>query len=380
TLHMSLVGVRDMSIMETPPEDRLPVKTYVAEDNDRLVREAILRELERNGQVFFVHNRVQSIALVAERLRNLVSEARITIGHGQMPEAELEQVMADFIRGKSDILVCTTIIESGLDMPSVNTMIVNRADKMGLTQLYQLRGRVGRGASLAHAYFLYERGKRLTPVAEKRLKTILAATELGAGFGIAMRDMEIRGAGNLLGVKQSGHISAVGFNLYCQLLAQAVEEQKARKAGIIEEVVQESRLPEPGINLPLSAYIPEYYITDLTTRLEFYQKLVKLAAPGQVDSLAGEFADRFGPLPAELKNLLFIVRTKALASRAGIESINTETGQITLRLFVGMRFDRQKLGYPDAGVDVGSNQLRLNIRRLGKRWQKVLTEVLQRLA
>ena len=223
TLHMSLVGVRDMSTMETPPEDRLPIKTYVAPYDNRLIREAILRELERNGQVFFVHNRVQSIAFVAAKLQSLVPEAKIAIAHGQMPEAELEKVMADFTQGKSDILVCTTIIESGLDMPNVNTLIVNQADRFGLTQLYQLRGRIGRGANLAYAYFLYEAGKQLTPTAEKRLKTIFQATELGAGFGIALKDLEIRGAGTLLGVKQSGHITAVGFNLYCRLLADAVE-------------------------------------------------------------------------------------------------------------------------------------------------------------
>ncbi len=265
TLHMSLVGVRDMSVMETPPEARLPVKTYVAEYNDRLVREAILRELERNGQVFFVHNRVQSIAYVAGRLQALVPEARIAIGHGQMPEEELERVMADFFQGKSDVLVCTSIIESGLDMPNVNTLIINQADKFGLTQLYQLRGRVGRGANLAYAYFLYEKGKQLTPTAEKRLKTIFEATELGAGFGIAMKDLEIRGAGTLLGVRQSGHIGAVGFNLYCQLLAQAVEEEKARLAGRSVEEVKASRLPPPTIDLPLPAYIPEDYVADLNT-------------------------------------------------------------------------------------------------------------------
>ncbi len=234
TLHMSLVGVRDMSVIETPPENRLPIKTYVAEYNDQLVREAILRELERNGQVFFVHNRVQGIAAIANKLKALVPEAQIDIAHGQMPEEKLEQVMFKFQKGESNVLVCTTIIESGLDMPNVNTLIVNRADKFGLTQLYQLRGRIGRGSNLAYAYFLYDKDKRLTPTAEKRLRTIFEATELGAGFGIAMKDLEIRGAGTLLGTKQSGNISAVGFNLYTQLLAQAVEEQKARMSGAEE--------------------------------------------------------------------------------------------------------------------------------------------------
>ena len=253
TLHMSLVGVRDMSTMETPPEDRLPVKTYVAEYNDHLVREAILRELERNGQVFFVHNRVQSIAMVASKLRALVPEAEIAVAHGQMPEEELEAVMADFSRGKFDVLVCTTIIESGLDMPNVNTLIVNQADRFGLTQLYQLRGRVGRGANLAYAYFLYDGGKNLTPTAHKRLRTIYEATELGAGFGIAMKDLEIRGAGTLLGPRQSGHITAIGFNLYTRLLAEAVEERKARIAGVKEPKTPPPRpdhRPAPGCLYP----------------------------------------------------------------------------------------------------------------------------------
>ncbi|GAI69003.1 unnamed protein product, partial [marine sediment metagenome] len=260
---MSLVGVRDMTTMETPPEDRLAIKTYVAEYNDHLIREAILREMERNGQIFFVHNRVQSIAWVASKLQSLVPEAKIAIAHGQMPEAELEAVMTNFTQGKSDILVCTTIIESGLDMPNVNTLIVNKADKFGLTQLYQLRGRVGRGANLAYAYFIFDKGERLTPTAEKRLRTIFEATELGAGYGIAMKDLEIRGAGTLLGMKQSGYISAVGFSLYTQLLADAVDEQKAKQAGIPKEKVKPTHLPAPTIDLPLPAYIPEEYVSDL---------------------------------------------------------------------------------------------------------------------
>ena len=385
TLHMSLVGVRDMSTIETPPEERLPIKTYIAHYDDRLVRDAILKELERNGQVFFVHNRVQSITYIARKLQSLVPEAKIAIAHGQMPEAALEQVMADFTRGKSDILVCTTIIESGLDMPRVNTLIVNQADRFGLTQLYQLRGRVGRGANLACAYFLYDKGKHLTPTAEKRLRTIFEATELGAGFNIAMKDLEIRGAGTLLGVKQSGHISAVGFNLYTRLLAEAVEGQKARQAGI--EVTRPSRLPEPTIDLPLRAYIPEEYIPDLSTRLSLYQNLVKIQAAEQIDSLAQEFSDRFGSLPGEVENLLYAVKIKVLAARAGIESITNEHGQIVLRLFDGLQFNKQKLEpflkrlepLLKDGIKVGSSQLRLNPKRLGGEWQKVLEEVLGRM-
>ncbi|MBA7637467.1 Transcription-repair-coupling factor [subsurface metagenome] len=377
TLHMSLSGVRDMSVMETPPEERLPIKTYIAEYNERLTREAILRELERNGQVFFVHNRVQNIAYIAGKLQALVPEAKIAIAHGQMPEAELEQVMADFTRGKSDILVCTTIIESGLDMPNVNTLIVHQADKFGLTQLYQLRGRVGRGANLAYAYFLYDKGRYLTPTAEKRLRTIFEATELGAGFSIAMKDLEIRGAGTLLGVKQSGHISAVGFSLYTRLLADAVEEQKAKRAGL--KITKPSHLPPPTIDLPLKAYIPEDYVYDLSTRLSLYQSLIKLEKVEQIDNMAQEFSDRFGILPPEVENLLYAVKIKILASKAGIESISTEHGQIIIRLFTGLQFDRQKLEPIRDGIKVGFSQLRLNPKRLGKEWQEVLWGILEEI-
>jgi len=377
TMHMSLVGVRDMSTMETPPEERLPIKTYVAEYNEHIVREAVLRELERNGQVFFVHNRVQSIAFIASRLQSTVPEARVAVAHGQMPEAELERVMADFAQGKTDVLVCTTIIESGLDMPNVNTIIINRADKFGLTQLYQLRGRVGRGAELAYAYFLYDREKRLTPTAERRLRTIFEATELGAGFNIAMKDLEIRGAGSLLGVKQSGHISTVGFNLYTQLLGQAVEELKARPVGEAEEVIK-SRLPEPTVDLPLRAYIPDDYVSDMHTRLVMYQKIATITGVEQIEELAQEFRDRFGQLPGEVENLLYALRIKILAGKAHIESISTENGQIVVKLFEGLRFDQEKLQpVLRTGITLGTNQLRLSPKRLGSAWRGLLEGIIE---
>jgi len=380
TLHMSLVSVRDMSTMETPPEERLPIKTYVAEYDDRLVREAILRELERNGQAFFVHNRVNGINFIAGKLQALVPEAKIAVAHGQMPEAELEQVMADFTQGKSDVLVCTTIIESGLDMPNVNTLIVNRADRFGLTQLYQLRGWGGGGADLAYAYFLYDKGKRLTPTAEKRLRTIFEATELGAGFGIAMKDLEIRGAGTLLGTKQSGHISAVGFSLYCRLLTEAVEEQKAKRAGIPRAKIKASPLPPPTIDLPLPAFIPEEYVADLDTRLSLYQNLVKLDEPEQIEDMAQEFSDRFGALPPEVNNLLYVIQIKILAARAGIESIATEGGQIIIRRFQGLHFDKLQLEPVPDGVKIGHTQIRLNPKRLGGEWKRVVEDLLNKIA
>jgi transcription-repair coupling factor (superfamily II helicase) len=350
----------------------------VAEYSDRLVREAILREVERNGQVFFVHNRVQSIDQVAAGLRSLVPEVRISVAHGQMPEADLERVMTDFAQGRSDVLVCTTIIESGLDMPNANTLIVNKADRLGLTQLYQLRGRIGRGTDLAHAYFLYDKDKELTPTSEKRLRTIFEATELGAGFGIAMKDLEIRGAGTLLGARQSGHLNAVGFNLYCRLLAEAVEEQRAKRAGTAGKQNQKSPLPPPSIDLPLKARIPEDYIPDLNTRLGLYQRLSRVDSVEQVEATAQEFIDRFGALPLEVQNLLYALRIKVRAARAGIESISTEDRQIVLRRFDGMRFDQRQLQpLLGDGVALGLTQLRLNLKRL-KDWQKVLEEVLVR--
>ncbi len=374
TLHMSLVGVRDMSAMETPPEARLPVKTYVAEYSDHLVREAILREMERNGQVFFVHNRVQSIAMVAASIRDLVPEAEVAIGHGQMPEEQLEKVMTAFTRGEIDVLVSTTIIESGLDMPNANTLIVNKADKFGLTQLYQLRGRVGRGANLAYAYFLYDGGKRLSPIAHRRLRTIYEATELGAGFGIAMKDLEIRGAGTLLGPRQSGHITAIGFSLYTRLLAEAVEEQKALMAG---KEKPPPRLPPPTVDLPLDAFIPESYIGDVDTRLELYRSLGNADAAEKLDDILQEYTDRFGTPPPEVHNLLYAVRIKGLAARAGIESISTEEGQITLRRFQGLPFNASNLSPLPQEVHVGHTQIRINYKKLRGEWKGVLEGVLK---
>ena len=377
TLHMSLVGVRDMSTMETPPEDRLPVRTYVAEYDERLIREAVLRELERDGQVFFVHNRVQSIEIVAEKLRNLIPEARVSVAHGQMPEGQLEKVTTEFMQDKSDVLVCSTIIESGLDMPNVNTLIINQADRFGLTQLYQLRGRVGRGATLAYAYFLFDKGKRLTAVAEKRLRTIYEATELGAGFSIAMKDLEIRGAGTLLGLRQSGQISAVGFNLYSQMLASAVEKLKLQKSSV-KQTTTESKLPPPTIDLPLSALIPEEYVDDLVTRLELYQRMADITELQQIPIVAQEFTDRFGVPPKEVENLLYILKIKALAKDSGIESISTLDSEIILQLFAGMQFNKQKLShFLREGIRIGTSQLRMSLKKPGKGWQRVLEEILR---
>jgi transcription-repair coupling factor (superfamily II helicase) len=383
TLHMSLTGIRDMSIVGTPPEERLSVQTYVGAYDAALVGQVILRELERNGQVFFVHNRVQSIALAAHKLQGLVPEARIAIAHGRMPEEQLEEVMTDFIAGKHDVLVTTTIIQLGLDMPNVNTLIIDQADKFGLAQLYQLRGRVGRGINQAYAYLFFDERKQLTPHAHKRLRTIFEATELGSGFAIAMRDLEIRGAGNLLGVRQSGHIAALGFDLYCQLLAEAVEELKAKQAGDARQKVIAGEEKElPSISLPLDAHIPEDYVSNVNTRLSLYNRLAKVNGVEAAADMAREFQDRFGPLPEAAENLLYIVKIKVLAMQAEVSSISTQGRQIVIRPHAtdsplktrGARGVMSK--YLDGSVKIGTTQIKLDTRLLGNRWKAVLEQIL----
>jgi transcription-repair coupling factor (superfamily II helicase) len=338
-----------------------------------------LRELERNGQVFFVHNRVQSINMIVGDLRELIPEARIGIGHGQMPEEELEKIMTGFSKGEIDVLVCTTIIESGLDMPNANTIVINKADKFGLTQLYQLRGRVGRGANLAYCYLLYDGGKRLTPLAHKRLRTIYEATELGAGFTIAMRDLEIRGAGTLLGPRQSGHITAVGFALYTQLLSEAVEEQKAVLAG---KEKPPPKLPPPTVDLPFDAFIPEKYVSDVDTRLELYRELGNVDEADTLADLQKAYTDRFGSPPPEVLNLFYALKVKGLGAKAGIESISMEEDNIVIRRFQGLPFDTLKFlslsAYRDQ-IFIGHTLMRINYKKLGKEWRKVLEEVLKRV-
>ncbi|MBM3131670.1 MAG: transcription-repair coupling factor [Chloroflexi bacterium] len=372
TLHMAMVGARDMSTIETAPEARLPIKTYVSEIDPQIVREAILRELDRKGQVFFVHNRVQSIGWVAEQLKDLVPEAKIAIGHGQMPEDMLESVMYDFTTGKYNVLVCTTIIESGIDLPNANTLIVNQADRLGLTQLYHLRGRVGRSDVRAYAYLFYDKGKRLTEIAQKRLKTIFEATELGAGFRIAMKDLEIRGAGNILGAEQSGQVGAVGFDLYCRLLADAVAELKAGGAKPVPR-------PElPTVDLPIAAHIPESYVPDLAARLALYHRLVKLDSPEKVKDLQQEIKDRFGKIPAPVENLLYGVRVKLMALKAGVQKVFTEDKQLILAMDgQALAAKSVKLRMFGSSVKVGPSQVRLDMGRTGNQWPRMLEEVLR---
>ncbi len=376
TLYMALGGIRDMSTMETPPEERLPIKTYISEFDDRLVREAILRELERGGQVYFVHNRVHNIEMIARKVRDIVPEANVGIAHGQMHEHDLERTMLEFVQGRLDVLVCTTIIESGLDIPNVNTIIVNQADKLGLNQLYQLRGRVGRGAHRAYAYLLYDRRGRLREQAQKRLQTIFEATELGAGFQIALRDLEIRGAGNLLGPEQSGYMAAVGFDLYCRLLAQSTERLRAMMRGEAPPRSQEG--PDVTIELPLSAHLPQSYVPDLNQRLALYQRMSDTTDPQEVESMSRELLDRFGEPPPSVRNLLFVILLRALAARAGVQAILTEEGRAVLRLKEGSLVPKEALeSRAPKGVSPGRTLVRVD---LGEGWRRRLRQALEALA
>ena len=314
TLHMALSDLRDISIIDTPPEDRLAIKTRIVRFDKELIREAIIREIGRGGQVYFVHNRVKSIDAIAQMINRLVPEARIAIGHGQMDEKELENVMVKFVRGEFDVLVCTTIIESGLDIPTVNTIIITRGDKFGLAQLYQLRGRVGRYKHQAYAYLLIPNVKTLSPDARKRLAVINELTELGSGFRIATYDLQIRGSGNLLGPEQHGHMNAVGFYLYCDLLRDAVREMKGEAPA--------KKVPEPTFNLPINALIPDNYIADSDQRLYMYRKLISAKDELAIDELRGEILDRFGPMPEELDNLLLLTSLKIIARQVGLEMVS----------------------------------------------------------
>ena len=376
TLNMALAGIRDLSTMDSAPEARLPVKTFVSEYSEEVIKEAILREMERGGQVFYLHNRVRTINQAAAEINKLVPQARIMVGHGQMAETELEDVMVGFANGDADILVCTTIIESGLDMPNVNTLILERADRFGLAQLYQLRGRVGRSEHRAYAYLLVPRGRRITEAADHRLQAILEASELGAGFRIAMRDLEIRGAGNILGASQSGHIQEVGLDLYTQLLNEAVRELE-EEGGSSDGVEIPPELPR--IELPMNARIPEDYVDHLPTRLAVYQRLAKMSDADYIPEIREELRDRFGPLPEEVENLLTLVSLRTLAADVGVESIVQGNDAIVLSLRVpvgGARVPLQRALGPS--VQVGNTQMQMPLRRLGDEWLSRLTRVLER--
>ena len=333
TLHMSLAGIRDMSLLEEPPQERHPIQTYVMENNPEFIREAIRREISRGGQVYYLYNRVEHISEEAFRIQKLVPEANVTYAHGQMSERELERIMGEFIEGEIDVLVCTTIIETGMDISNANTIIIQDADRMGLSQLYQLRGRVGRSNRIAYAYLLYRRDKILREEAEKRLQTIREFTEFGSGFKIAMRDLEIRGAGNLLGAEQHGHMEAVGYDMYCRLLEEEVQNLKG-------EAPREESF-ETSIDLNISAFIPDFYIKNQEQRMELYKKIAGIRNMDEFYDMQEELEDRYGDLPKAVQLLLEVVLVKAEAHEMGIVSITQKHGNLLLEF------------RPEPNIDVG---------------------------
>jgi transcription-repair coupling factor (superfamily II helicase) len=321
TLHMSLVGIRDLSIIETPPVDRLAIQTYVTRYDDRLIRDAILREIDRGGQVFFLHNRVETIDRLALKLAELVPEAKFAVAHGQMRPKELEKVMLDFFNNQTQVLVCSAIIESGLDFPNANTIIINRADRFGLAQLYQLRGRVGRSHRHAYAYLLIPGEQAITPDAEKRLRALQEIDGLGGGFKLAMHDLEIRGAGNLLGEQQSGQIHAVGFELYTEMMEKAIQELKG------EDVLPEV---DPEIRLGIPAYFPDSYIPDANQRLYFYKRLASLRDDQELAELKEEIIDRFGPYTTVVENLFLVMNLRRTLKQFLVQQISVAEGRAYL--------------------------------------------------
>ena len=323
TLHMSLIGIRDIDLIATPPEYRHAVVTYVSEFTDGIVKDAVTRELQRGGQIFFVHNSINSIERMAARLKSIVPDVRLDIAHGQMPERELEKIMLRFVNKEIDMLVCTTIIESGLDIPSANTIFINRADRFGLAQMYQLRGRVGRAEERAYAYLFIPPESYITRDALKRLKVLMDHSDLGSGFQIAMSDLKIRGGGTILGASQSGHIAAVGYDMFLKLMEESVSELKG------EQPVDDL---EPEINLPLSAFIPEHYIADIDQRLSAYRRLSRISQMDEISAIKEELIDRYGKLPEEVSNLLMKIVFKVLAIKAGIKKLDVAGNQLVLHI------------------------------------------------
>lgn len=385
TLYMALTGVRDISNLDTPPEERLPIITHVGPYSPRLVRQAILRELERGGQIFFVHNRVHTIDAMKAHLNKLVPEARVDIGHGQMPEGQLAAVMHRFNTGDIDILLCTTIIESGLDIPNANTLIVDRADTFGLAQLYQLRGRVGRGAMRAYAYFFRHNKMSPTQEGQQRLEVIAENTQLGAGYSIAMRDLEIRGAGELLGTRQHGFIQSVGFHLYTRMLGDSVRRIRALMKDSLHMELPPAWIPSAfslplsmpvNVDLPLAIGIPAEYISDQDLRLRLYRRIADLRDETELDALGSEFRDRFGQMPKMTQNLLYQMRVKLRAEKANLASVNWEAGQILLRYPTPAGgAEEQRLPDLPNGVRGGKNKYWITLSK-DESWTVKLLEVL----
>jgi len=334
TLHMSLIGIRDMSIMEEPPQDRMPIQTYVMEYNDEIVREAINRELLRNGQVYYVYNIVQNIAERAAEIQRLVPDANVAFAHGQMSERQLETIMYDFVKGDIDVLVSTTIIETGIDVSNANTIIIHNAEKMGLSQLYQLRGRVGRSNRTAYAFMMYTRNKLLSEVAEKRLGAIKNFTELGSGVKIAMRDLEIRGTGNLLGAQQHGHMEAVGYDLYCKMLNEAILVRKGKTPTLEFET---------KIDVLIDAFVPAGYIKSESQKMDVYKRIAGIETQEEYEDMQDELIDRFGEMPRQVENLLKIVLIKATAHEAYITEITGNKTKLKFAMYPTAPIETEKI-------------------------------------
>jgi transcription-repair coupling factor (superfamily II helicase) len=334
TLQMAFTGIRDLSVIQTPPVDRLSIRTQLCRFSDAVIREAILREVRRGGQVYFIHNRVQSIDAMAEHLARVVPEVKVVVAHGQMNEHELEKRMLTFMHGEADVLLCTTIVESGLDIPRANTIVVNRADAFGLAQLYQLRGRVGRSSHRAYAYLLVRSEEGLSADAERRLQAIQDLAELGSGFRLASMDLEIRGAGNLLGAEQSGNLAALGYDAYMQMLEETVDELRGQ--------VREAEV-DPEIRLPVPAKLPEEFVPDVSQRLVLYKRLASSREDADVDRIRDEILDRYGHLPPDAENLFQVIRLKILARKLGVASIEKSRGDLVLTAGPSTRIDPQRL-------------------------------------
>ena len=375
TMHMSLIGIRDMSVLEEAPQDRQPIQTFVCEYNEEMVREAINRELARGGQVYYVYNRVQSIADMANTIQKLVPDANVGFAHGQMKERELEKIMYGFINGEIDVLVSTTIIETGLDISNVNTMIIHDSDQMGLSQLYQLRGRVGRSNRTSYAFLMYRRNKMLREVAEKRLHAIREFTDLGSGFKIAMRDLEIRGAGNLLGAEQHGHMEAVGYDLYCKMLNESVKELKGE--------TQPEEEFDTVIDLDIDAFIPERYIKNEFQKLDVYKRIATIESEEEYDDMLEELMDRFGEPPKAVQNLLAVANLKAMAHRAWLTEIAQKGDQIRFTMFERAKADpagiellvKESKGKMKFVIDTNPYFIYMKPRKNGKDNEDVLTLV-----
>ena len=374
TLHFSLMGVRDLSVIETPPVDRLAVKTFIRKFDENIIREAIMREVDRGGQVFFVHNKIHSIHSIAEMIRKVVPGVRIEIAHGQLPEHQLERVMKRFMDKETDLLLCTTIVESGLDIPSANTIIINRADNFGLAQLYQLRGRVGRYKHQAYAYLLIPGTGSLKDEARKRLTALEEMSELGAGFQLSARDMEIRGVGNMLGHNQSGHVSSVGFDLYCKLVEDMTKDIRGKKT-------------DPGIetelNLMIKGFIPKDYVTDLNQRLDFYRRIQITSEQEECLAVASELADRYGPHPEPVAKLLALLEIRILCQRIHISKVEMKNKEVFLDLLPSTPIDPQLLpSLLDERLSMQS-EFKIKIRLDRRGWKadlKLVAKTLQKFA